>query len=400
MKASLLLILISALIFGVEPSKSQSINQNQKREKLTVAIYPYLPRSDQFISVLSESWKRLNTGIDLQFADYNCYESDPPDSLDVFVFDGVYYSYFISEKFLQPLSIDDVQNWDGFMDYAKDAVKLDDNIYGLPYLGCSDVYFYRKSDIELNSLPRDGIDAFYSVIGDCSNPSSSQPPPRKGLLIDLSSGTTDACYYIKGEMNLDKRYSKNPILPSVNEINPQVVHYLNLFTRMAGNAQATYEDPGTQRIEWFTQGYGRALVGITENLCSFPRGYLDSVAFRLLPTVNSNLPATQEFYVDIASISSKVSKEKYPYAIKLLNLMCSSTVMYNSMIPTKPNQNPQFLMPARGDVLADLMDIHPLYINMAALLLRYNPEPLLFGEKSKEWLKGSKGDIKKEILSK
>jgi len=399
MKGSLLFLLVSVSLVCPDHCTCQTIDQHQKGEKLTVAIYPYLPRSDQFISVLLENWNKLNTGIELQFVDYNCYESDPPDSLDVFVFDGIYYNYFISKNFLQPLLLNEIQNWDGFMDYAKDAVQTNDKIYGLPYLGCSDVYFYRRSDMGLRLSSKDGIEALYSVMGDCSDPSNPQPPPRKGLLIDLSSGTTDACYYIKGEIGSDNRYTRTPVLPSANQINLQVIHHLNLYTRMAGTAQATYDDPGTQRIEWFTQGYGRALVGITENLCSFPSNYLDSVAFKILPMADSNLPTTQEFYVDIASINSKVSKEKFPYALELLNLMCSATVMYNSMIPTKPNQNPQFLMPVRGNVLSDLMDVHPLYINMAILLLRYNPQPLLFGPESKDWLKNTKNDIKNAILS-
>jgi len=236
-------------------------------------------------------------------------------------------------------------------------------------------------------------------MGNSPSPTVPQPPLRSGLLMDLSGSTTDASLYLMAQMNLSNNYSKNPYLPPANQLDPNVLNHLRLYTKMAGIAQATYNDRNNQRINWFSQGYGRSLVGITENLCSFPQNYLDSVDFRLLPTADSYLPITEEFFVDMASMNSKVSSDKYPYALLLLNLMTSHDVMYASMVARNPNENPQFLIPARGKVLADLMDVHPLYTSMAIMLLNYYPQPFLIGKPSRTWLNQTKSAIKQAILT-
>lgn len=368
--------------------------------KINVAIYPYLPRTQQFKDVLATAWNNLGTGVPLNFVNYDCYSSDPPDSLDVFVFDGIYYKYFISRNYLKQIPISSVNDWTGFMNFAWNAVWTSPTtVSAVPYLGCSNIYFYRKSDTRLSGLFANGLDSFYAVMGNSPTPQNPQPPPRQGLVMDLSGSTTDASLYLMSQMNLYNNYSQNPYLPPANQLDNNVLNHLRQYTKMAGLAQASYIDTTDQRINWFTQGYGRSLVGITENLCSFPPAYLDSVRFRILPTADTWLPITEEFFVDMAAINSKVSTDKYPYALRLVNLMTSYAVMYASMIPQTPGQNPQFLIPARGRVLADLMDIHPLYVNMASMLLNYYAQPFIIGQLSRPWLANTKGAIKNAILS-
>jgi thiamine pyridinylase len=375
-------------------SCTSHLNENKENttqsQKLIVALYPYLPRKEQFQATLAAAWEAQGTGIPLEFSDYDCYDADPPDSIDVFVFDGIYYSYFMSQGYLRQIPIDSVNDWEGFMNFAWDAVWRNKIIYGVPYLGCSNVYFYRKLDHTLDSLQQNGLDALYEVLGNSTAPNDTVPPPGNGLLIDLTSGTTDACMYLMSEMNLANDYSQNPYLPSGSNLSDNVIDHLNLYTKMAGVAQATYEDPGGKRIQWFSQGYGRSLVGITEDLCSFPSSYLDSVTFEILPTADTYLPITEEFFVDIAAINSKVMEDKMPYAMLLLNLMTSHDVMYKSMIPENSSENPQFLMPVRGAVLADLMDVHPLYGDMASMILNYYGQPLEIDSRARGWIDSNK----------
>lgn len=381
-----------------------SLGYSQKKvgapQSLNVAIYPYLPRPQQFKDQLTQAWNNLQTGVALNYVDYDCYSSDPPDSLDVFVFDGMYYSYFMSQNYLMQIPISSVNDWTGFMNYAWSAVRTSNTtVNALPYLGCSNVYFYRKSDWALSQLRANGIDSLYALLGNSTDPQNPQPPPRQGLLIDYSGSTTDATLYVMAQMNLNNNYSSNPVLPPLSQIDYNAINHLREYTNMAGVAQASYQDPGTQRINWFTQGYGRSLVGITENLCSFPPAYLDSVSFRILPTADTWLPITEEFFVDMASINSKLTSDKYPYALQLLNLMTSYNVMYASMVPTTAGQNPQFLIPVRGRVLADLMNVHPLYVNMASMMLNYYDQPFLLGPTSRSWLTANKSGIRQLLLT-
>lgn len=392
------LLFITCIVFFNYPVFPQK--KVAKPDRINVAIYPYLPRPQQFKNVLSRAWDNLGTGVPINYIDWDCYETDPPNSLDIFVFDGMYYKYFLAKNYLKQIPISSVNDWMGFMNYAWDAVRTSSTtVSAIPYLGCSNVYFYRKSDNVLAGLRGNGLDSFYSVIGNSPSPGNPQPPLRQGLLMDLSGSTTDAALYLMTQMNLYNNYSQNPFLPSLNQLDNNVLNHLRLYTRMAGPAQATFNDTTDQRIAWFTQGYGRSLVGITENLCSFPSTYLDSVGFKLLPTADSWLPITEEFFVDMAAVNSNISIDKYPYALQLINLMTSRNIMYASMVPQIQGQNPQFLIPVRGRVLADLMGIHPLYINMASMLLNYYSQPFIIGPQSRTWLAMTKTGIKQAILN-
>lgn len=394
---------ISLCIFLLIPLYSVSqkaVRKLRAPSSINVAIYPYIPRYQQFVDMLTQAWNQLGTGVQLNFVNYDCYSSDPPPNLDVFVFDGIYYKYFMSRHYLKQLSTSNITDWMGFMNYAWNAVWVSPNtVFAIPYLGCSNVYFYRKSDPGLDTLRQNGLDAFYSIIGNSPSPQNPQPPQRQGLLMDLSGSTTDATLYLMAQMNLANNYSANPYLPPASQLDPNAINHLHQYTNMTGLAQGTYIDTTNQRIAWFSHGFGRSLVGITENLCSFPQSYLDSVSFRILPTADTYLPITEEFFVDMAAINSQVSSDKLFYAIQLLNLMTSQQVMYNSMIPQANNQNPQFLIPVRGKVLADLMNVHPLYIKMAGMIFNYYIQPLVIGSASRYWLTNTKSAIRAAILS-
>ena len=112
-----------------------------------------------------------------------------------------------------------------------------------------------------------------------------------------------------------------------------------------------------------------------------------------------NLPATQNFYVDIAGVNSKTPSELKPYAVMLANLMTSYAVMYNSMIPWGGNPNPQFLIPARSNLLVDLIAVHPLYADILKLIVNHKPFPFEFGVNSRSWLAANKSQIRAILLS-
>lgn len=377
-------------------SYSTQGQNNQKQDTLTVALFP-VPRVDQFKDVLIQAWKKLHPNIDLQFVTFDFYSADPPNYIDVFVFDGLFYKEFISRKYLQPIAASSVNNLSDFMDFAKDAVWGGDTLYGVPYLGCAHVYVYRNSDRQLTELSRNGIDDFYAVIGDAQQ--SAIPPIGKGVLMDLAGSTTDACLYLISAMNVRDSYSKNPVLPDANNLDSNVLNTLRLYTKMVDTPYDKHRDTKL-RTKWFKEGRGRVFCGYTEHLSLLPTEYLDSVSFRILPTANTYLPFTQQFYVDIVSINSHVSMAKYPLALELLNLMTSQSVVYNSMIPTKKGESPQFLIPTRGDVLTKLMDVHPLYNTLASMIYGYYCRPMLLGPEAKTWLKNNKSTIKDIILKK
>lgn len=389
------LLFVSALIMI---TFSNCNCQSQPITEITVAIYPWLPRPEQFKSVLAEKWKSVHSDIKLRFLDFDCYHQDPFDSLDVFVYDGIFLKYFSSKGYLLPLSKSQIDDWEGFLPFAQDAASLDGKYYGAPYTGCANILVYRKSDIGLDTMKRDGIDALLSVLGNAATPNDTIPPVGKGMMMDLNSSSQIMSLYAMTEMTLTKQYSTSPLLPD-GDLDKNVISHLNTLCQITGRAQSQYADPGGQRSKWFGQGYGRCFVGYTEDLCYLPGAATTDVKFRLLPVADSYLPTTEEFYVDLASVNTKVRKDKIPLALELLNMMTSAEVMYKSMIADNANDNPQFIMPVRGKVLADLVNVHPLYSNMAAIVLRWQPKPLLLDKDCKSWLSKNKAKLKASILS-
>lgn len=365
--------------------------------QLKVALYPYLPRGDQFQQTLTTAWNNLHTGVTLQFVKYDCYSVDPPDSVNVFVFDGVYFNYFVSQGYLAPIDTTKISDYQKFWPFARQAVLNNKTAFGVPYLSCANVYFYRKADKALNTGTDLNLVNFFNVIGKATY-SDTIPPVNQGLLMDYSGSTTDACLYVNGWMNFNQNFTTNPPLPDSFKYDQNVINRLQAYTVMAGVAQASYSDTVNNKVKWFAGGRGRSMIGITENSESFPHSFLDSIGFRLMPFVD-NLPTTQNFYVDIAGVNTKTPAALQPYAAMLANLMTSYSVMYNSMIPWGGNPNPQFLIPARSNLLVDLVQVHPLYDDILKLLVNHKPFPFEFGSNSRPWLAANKSRIRAILLS-
>lgn len=370
------------------PTSSMTIN---------VALYPYLPRLSQFQTVLQNAWNALYPTVDLNFVNYDCYSQDPDSStgLDVFVFDSIFLSYFVSQGYLMQLTPAQIDNPLDFMGYTLAASKLGSTPYGIPYLGCVSTFYSRAGDMALDQAL--SLSSIYQLMGDSSDPTNPQPPPDQGLLIDFTGGTTDACLYLQTVMEISDSYPTDPDLPPPSNLNQNSISNLQQLVKMAGLAQAQFDDPGFDRVNWFSGGLGRAFVGVTETLCSFPPTAIADVNIRVLPL--SDMRIGQPFYVDLVSVSAYIDPAKTALAIELANLMASAQVMYASMVPDKTGDNPQYLIPARGSVFAALIDLAPKYQEMADIVLFHVDYPFQIGAQSRPWLNSTKTDIRNAILN-
>ncbi|MEN9865146.1 MAG: hypothetical protein RL748_736, partial [Pseudomonadota bacterium] len=62
---------------------------------LNVALYPYVPRPQQFQAAVTAAWSRVEPGVTLNFISDESkwdggYSTDPAADIDVFVFDAMY----------------------------------------------------------------------------------------------------------------------------------------------------------------------------------------------------------------------------------------------------------------------------------------------------------------------
>jgi len=362
---------------------------------LNIALYPYVPRLDQFKQVISRAWEQQSPGVPINYVDWDCYSQDPPNNLDVFVFDGIFLDYYVSKGFLSPLRPNEIENAGDFLPYALNDSKINNINYAIPQIGCGDILFYRQGDPELARA--NTLSAINRVIGQCSD-DSLKSPQNKTLLVDLSGGTTDACLYLETVQDINGRYDPNPPLPSPANLNGKAIGNLHALVNM-GCVAPTACSTGVpyQGAVWFGSGKGRATIGFTESLSAMGDAR-QTTDFKLMPLADRN--DVHLFYVDLVGINASVTDPaRRELTIKLANLIASSSVVTASFGPGQTANYPQYLMPVRKSVFEALEKNDRLYRQMYGLVKDNNPHMFRIGPASTTWLKTIKGSIRQRILS-
>ncbi|MCP5047653.1 MAG: thiamine pyridinylase [bacterium] len=392
------LLLLNASLFPAyadSPMEPAGMANGGSNGELTVALYPWVPRLDQFKEVITAAWSKLEPGVALKYVTWDCYSEDPPKDLDVFVFDAIYLSYFQAKGFLSAFKPGEVDNPDDFLEYALEGAKVKGTQYGIPQLGCAGILFYRQGDEQLEKA--ETLSAVTQAIGECTY-STEIPPANTGLMVNISGGTTSACYYLEAVEDIYNKYTDAPPLPPDNtKIGSWEIQNVQKLLRMASVKQAQYSQIAYQRGTWFGQGLGRAMIGYTEAMSAMGEKALETVAFKPMP-LSDNADGVSLFYSDVISINSTVTDPgERLLALKLANLIASTDVVVACFGPTAKADYPQYLMPVRKSVFDKLGTTFPIYETMHKMVLNSHPYLFRIGPDSKPWLKALKGDIKDRI---
>jgi thiamine pyridinylase len=369
---------------------------------LNVAIYPYVPRPDQFKSVITAEWKKIQPNVSLIFVTGwdGGYKKDPDQSYDVFVFDALYYDYFVSKNYLTPLT-GQIAHLDDFLNYALIGVTNSKTgaIYAIPQLGCGDFLFYRKDDAALAKAST--ISELVSAIGSCTYYClTPQINANSGLLVDFSSVITDASDYI---VSLSETTNKFPVpLPyNSNQIDRTTANNIQNIVSMASFSNAlagSYTD--YQRAIWFNQGYGRAYVGFMESLSQIDSSKLNNIAFKPFPWSDNPSGAKKPlFYSDVIGVNTTTTtRGTTRLAIQLANLMASSNVI-TQCFDSSGASVPQYLLPVRPTVYHVLGAKYPLYKDMYTMVQQVNPIFFNLGPDAKNWLSTIKLSMQSMVLA-
>ncbi len=364
-------------------------------DSLSVGIYPYVPRLEQFKTAIRTAWGERHPDVALKFASDKQwdggYDTDPGD-LDVFVFDAILLDYFVAQGFLAAIQPDEVEDPEDYLAYALKGSRVDGTLYGLPQLGCADILFFRRGDRELAAA--DTLGEVLAALGECSY-SEQIPPPGVGLMVDLAGGTTAACRYLDAVEDIYGLYTDDPPLaPSDDKIDSWAVANLQRVLRMASLANARYEGAAYQRGKWFGEGRGRAVIGFTELMSEIGDATRAELEFKPMPL--SDRDGVSLFYADVAGINSRVGAKR-ALALELANLMTSTAVMLASIGPTPQADSSQYLMPVRHSILHRLAEDDPLYARMQQLVEQSSPRLFRIGPASRDWLKTRKKTIRQRI---
>ena len=164
--AALLSLVLGLGVFSSIPNgmlqAEASGDEAVETDTLNVALYEYVPDVERFEAAVEEKWAAVHPDISLNFVSWDSYDSDPADSLDVFVFDAVFFSHFVEEGYLAPLDMSQVQNADDILPFALDGCTVDGNIYAIPQIVCTNLLYSRKDDSDMARV--DTVHNLYNVI--------------------------------------------------------------------------------------------------------------------------------------------------------------------------------------------------------------------------------------------
>lgn len=393
----LLTALALVWVLGCQTGRTASTVGNSARTNtdqltLRVALYPYVPRLQQFKDVLADMWTRDDVA--LEIVSWDGYDQDPPASLDVFVFDAIFLDYFRAKGYLHPIAADDIEHLDDFLDYAITGSRAGDVYYALPQLGCASLLFYREDDTQLANART--LDEIADAVGTCTY-TDTTPPAGHGLMIDMSGGTTVASYYIEADEDLRHQYTPSPTLPDADALDPAVLDQLTKVLSLASvaNARSYNDDNPYQRATWFGQGLGRANVGFTESMSAMGEAR-ERVDFKPLPM--DGAPDITLFYSDMVGVNSAITDARErAAAVQLANLLTSSAYIVRAFGPSASDETPQYLMPVRHSAFERLGQTLPLYREMRAMVERTTPHLFRLGETARPWLESQKSAIRDKV---
>ncbi len=357
---------------------------------LAVALYPYVPRVEQFKAALASEWGKVQPDIALNFLDWDGgYSDNPPAGVDVYVFDAMFFEYFRSQGWLEAMSADEIDNLDDFVPYAIQGVRLDSQYYAIPQLGCANVLFYEKDDEPLASA--NTLREVKSALSQCTY-TSKIPPDRRGLMVDMAGGTTSAALYLDAVYSLNGQFPL-PLPWNQSQIDPNAMADVRSLLAMASYENGTTDqDVPYQHGQWFGQGWGRAFIGFTESMSAITPEARDNIAFKVMPL--SDKVGSPMFYADVIGVHPATrDRGTRGLAVQLANVMASAATMVASTGPDGSNTHPQYLMVARPSVFQELAHSFPIYNEMLSLITTNNPVMFKVSDQSRDWLTAMKSTI-------
>lgn len=382
----------SSIPNGILRAEASDNEVVETTDALNVALYEYVPDVERFEAAVIEKWAAVHPEVSLNFVSWDSYDSDPEESLDVFVFDALFLSHFIEEGYLAPLDVTQVQNADDILSFALDGCTVDGNIYAIPQIICTNLLYSRKDDSGMAGV--NTVNKLYNVIGNCTS-TGVIPNDNEGLLIDMSGGTTKVCMYLDALIDVNQKYTDYYILPDVNNLSTTALDSLVLLQNMAGKEQASYWPDNNDsyiRASWFEEGHGRAYIGYTEAMSSMG-DFANDVNFRTISLANN--PDIPLFYGDVIGVNSSITDpDKKELAIELANIVASADTVITAISPDENNSYPQYLLPARLSVYEYMQTNYPIYGKLEVIATNSNNKLFKVGPNVRSWIDAAKPVIK------
>lgn len=376
---------------GYSPKVTETVkNLSAEKEEsttLTVAMFPYVPDVDYFEKMIKEKWEsdEEHGNIKLEFvSDWDCYDAtEIPDEYDIVVIDAIYLREYAEKGEILPIEESDINNYEDILPFVSEGIRVDDVLYGIPEMICANLFFYRADDTEVAEAGN--VDALYEVMGSYEY-DKAEPEQGKGLIVDMSSGTGNTCFYLDAITDEKAVYSDFKEMPDLNNIDERAIQSLNELVLMTGEKGAYYETSGSyDRAGWFGNGSGRAYIGYGESMAEMKT--LDNLKVSTLSLADrEDIPL---FYSDVVAMNSSLSedKDKQKYALELMNIMTDSDVVTKTIAK---EGTCQYILPARSSCYTSLKASFPIYEQLETIVQKDNNKVFRMGADAHEYIKEAK----------
>ncbi|MGL1861594.1 MAG: thiamine pyridinylase [Pseudodesulfovibrio sp.] len=384
-RLSLSIIIITGLFLLISACASQTTTVGNTAQTLTVGLYPDVPRIDQFKAAIEAEWAKVEPNVSIIWDDSwgGGYSEDPASTLDIYVFDTLYLSYFQDQKLLYNIPMSQVDDFDDFLEYAKTGVNNGDTVLGIPQLGCTTVLFHRTDDTPMAEAVT--LDDVVKALNTCTYYPEA-PPASVGLMADFSNESANAGYYIQ---SLQCDEAKWPVvLPwDESEIDQNIIDYIKQVIAMSSFKNALYDAPiSYQRGTWFGENKGRAYIGYSESVSTIPEDQYDTISVKVMPWANNTSGiAAPLFYSDVIGVHTATEgRGTTDLAIKLANVMASADTLVAALGPYQ-GDGPQYLIPARNSAFQTLSDSYPMYQKIYTMVQDTTPIMFDAGTQARAW---------------
>lgn len=388
---TLAIFILSACAETNTISKEPTSDSTNENITLNVALFPYVPHPELFQKVINDKWEKLHPDVKLNFQDWDCYdEKTIGDDLDVVTFDGLYLTEYASTGQLLELDSSAISQQDDIWQFVRDGIQYDGKTYGAAQMICANLFFYRDDDTDLDNIHT--VEELYDLFGE-NMLEEAVPKDNQGLLVDLSSGTGNICFYLDAFIDAKAVYSDFKELPDLEHINEQAVEGLNEMILMEGRPLVNTE---TNWAELFGQGKGRAYIGYSETMADMKTDLSQLKISTLSLADREDIPL---FYVDIVAVNNHLSgeenTEKRELAIALVNLMTSQETMTEII----GGGECQYILPARIGCYDTLKEKFPIYTQLKAIAEKPNNHVFRMGADAHNYIKDAKKVLPHYLLN-
>ena len=133
------------MMFGMGSTNVYAAQPDETNTTLNVALYGYVPDTERFEKAVQESWEKAEPNVTLNFVNWDCYEEEPTENVDVFVFDAIYLNDYIEKRvFNYLLEKNSIEDSEDILDFALNGCTRNNDIYAVPQIICTNCYTIEK----------------------------------------------------------------------------------------------------------------------------------------------------------------------------------------------------------------------------------------------------------------